>query len=36
VNSNKKLTLNGHIRQEWLTLPELIKLDWAAADVDCK
>jgi 8-oxo-dGTP diphosphatase len=29
----KELTLNEHIRQEWLTLPELIKLNWAAADI---
>ena len=29
----KELTLNEHIAQEWLTLKELKKLDWAAADI---
>lgn len=29
----KELTLNEHISQEWLTLNELQKLDWAAADI---
>ncbi|CAM2851592.1 (deoxy)nucleoside triphosphate pyrophosphohydrolase [Flavobacterium frigoris] len=29
----KELTLNEHIAQEWLTLSELKKLDWAAADI---
>jgi 8-oxo-dGTP diphosphatase len=29
----KALTLNEHIAQEWLTLSELKKLDWAAADI---
>lgn len=29
----KELTLNEHISQEWLTLKELKKLDWAAADI---
>ncbi|WP_432222138.1 (deoxy)nucleoside triphosphate pyrophosphohydrolase [Flavobacterium sp. TMP13] len=29
----QKLTLNEHIAQEWLTLHELKKLDWAAADI---
>ena len=29
----KKLTLNEHIRLEWLKLNELQKLDWAAADI---
>jgi 8-oxo-dGTP diphosphatase len=29
----KKLTLNEHINLEWLTLNELKKLDWAAADI---
>ena len=29
----KKLTLNEHICLEWLTLNELQKLDWAAADI---
>ena len=27
------LTLNEHIAQEWLSLSELEKLDWAAADI---
>ena len=30
---SKELTLNEHISQEWLTLKELKKLDWAAADI---
>lgn len=30
---SKELTLNEHISQEWLTIKELEKLDWAAADV---
>jgi len=29
----KDLTLNEHIALEWLTLKDLKKLDWAAADV---
>lgn len=29
----KQLILNEHIAQEWLSLPELNKLDWAAADI---
>jgi 8-oxo-dGTP diphosphatase len=29
----KELTLNEHIDQKWLTLNELKKLDWAAADI---
>ena len=29
----KELTLNEHINQEWLTIKELDKLDWAAADI---
>jgi 8-oxo-dGTP diphosphatase len=29
----KELTLNEHIAQEWLSLEDLSKLDWAAADV---
>ena len=29
----KELLLKEHISQEWLTLQELKKLDWAAADV---
>lgn len=29
----KELTLNEHIKQEWLTIKELEKLDWAAADI---
>lgn len=29
----KELTLNEHIGLEWLTLNELQKLDWAAADI---
>ena len=28
----KELTLREHISQEWLTIKELEKLDWAAAD----
>ncbi len=30
---SKELTLNEHISQEWLTIGELKKLDWAAADI---
>ena len=30
---SKDLTLNEHIALEWLTLDELNKLDWAAADI---
>jgi len=29
----KELSLNEHIAYEWLTLDELSKLDWAAADI---
>ena len=29
----KKINLNEHISQEWLTINELQKLDWAAADI---
>lgn len=29
----KELTLNEHISLEWLTINELEKLDWAAADI---
>ena len=29
----KELTLHEHISQEWLTIKELEKLDWAAADI---
>ncbi len=29
----KQITLNEHISFEWLTLSELNKLDWAAADI---
>jgi 8-oxo-dGTP diphosphatase len=29
----KELNLNEHIAQEWLSLNELNKLDWAAADI---
>jgi 8-oxo-dGTP diphosphatase len=29
----KELTLNEHIAQEWLSVHELTKLDWAAADL---
>jgi 8-oxo-dGTP diphosphatase len=29
----KELTLNEHIHLEWLTLDDLHKLDWAAADI---
>jgi 8-oxo-dGTP diphosphatase len=29
----KELTLNEHIAQEWLSLDQLNKLDWAAADI---
>ena len=32
VNS-KELTLNEHIRQQWLSLNYLKQLDWAAADI---
>ena len=31
--ATKELTLNEHIHLEWLTLNELHKLDWAAADI---
>ncbi len=31
--ASKKLSLNEHISQEWLTIQELKKLDWAAADI---
>ncbi|AWG22353.1 DNA mismatch repair protein MutT [Flavobacterium faecale] len=30
---NKELKLNEHIAKEWLTIDELKKLDWAAADI---
>ncbi len=30
---SKELSLNEHIAQEWLTLEELERLDWAAADI---
>ena len=30
---SKDLILNEHISLEWLTLKELKKLDWAAADI---
>ena len=30
---SKELTLNEHIAKEWLSLNELKKLDWAAADI---
>ncbi len=30
---SKEVTLHEHIGQEWLTLKELKKLDWAAADI---
>ena len=30
---SKELTLHEHIEQKWLTLEELKKLDWAAADI---
>ena len=30
---SKDLTLHEHISQEWLSLSELNKLDWAAADI---
>jgi 8-oxo-dGTP diphosphatase len=30
---SKELTLNEHISLKWLTLNELQKLDWAAADI---
>jgi 8-oxo-dGTP diphosphatase len=30
---SKKINLNEHISQEWLTINELQKLDWAAADI---
>lgn len=29
----KKLSLNEHINQEWLTLKDLKRVDWAAADI---
>ena len=29
----KELTLHEHIEQKWLTINELTKLDWAAADI---
>ena len=29
----QKITLNEHINQEWLTIGQLKKLDWAAADI---
>jgi 8-oxo-dGTP diphosphatase len=29
----KELTLHEHINLEWLTINELEKLDWAAADI---
>jgi len=29
----KEVTLNEHIAKKWLTLKELVKLDWAAADI---
>jgi 8-oxo-dGTP diphosphatase len=29
----KKINLNEHITQEWLSINELNKLDWAAADI---
>jgi 8-oxo-dGTP diphosphatase len=31
--NTKNNTLNEHISQEWLTINELKKLDWAAADI---
>jgi 8-oxo-dGTP diphosphatase len=31
--SSKELTLNEHISLEWLSINELKKLDWAAADI---
>jgi 8-oxo-dGTP diphosphatase len=31
--SNRKLTLTEHIDFQWLKKEELIKLDWAAADI---
>lgn len=30
---SKKLTLHEHISLEWLTIKEINKLDWAAADI---
>lgn len=30
---SKELTLHEHIDQKWLTIKELTKLDWAAADI---
>ncbi len=30
---NKEITLNEHINKEWLTINEIQKLDWAAADI---
>lgn len=31
--NNMEITLNEHIDYKWLTLQELNKLDWAAADI---
>ncbi|QOW10824.1 (deoxy)nucleoside triphosphate pyrophosphohydrolase [Kaistella flava (ex Peng et al. 2021)] len=31
--ASKDITLHEHISQEWLSLTELRKLDWAAADI---
>jgi 8-oxo-dGTP diphosphatase len=31
--NSKELTLNEHIALEWLSINELEKLDWAAADI---
>ena len=31
--ATKELILHEHIAQEWLTIQELNKLDWAAADI---
>lgn len=31
--NSKELTLNEHIALEWLSISELEKLDWAAADI---
>lgn len=30
---NKELTLKEHIKKEWLSIDQLKKLDWAAADI---
>ena len=30
---SKELTLNEHVAKEWLTINELERLDWAAADI---